>query len=227
MSERVPVEDVLAHRMRAHGLTERVPVDRLAKVVGACGVQDSPPGSALLAIHARVEGLTPEHLDRALAQDKVVVRTWAMRGAPFLVPTADAAVFTTGVLAPTESGRQQLIIGVREALRSLGMGLDEAVTATRAETVAVLSGRRLPIGELGAEISARIAPTLAPRRRERWQAEGPDARGQPLGEAVVHFCLRILTLEQVVCFAPREGASSPFVLVDEWLGRAVPQVPPD
>ncbi|WP_277452021.1 winged helix DNA-binding domain-containing protein [Janibacter sp. DB-40] len=227
MSERVPVEDVLARRMRAHGLTERVPVDRLAEVVGACGVQDSPPGAALLAIHARVEGLTSEHLDRAITEDKVVVRTWAMRGAPFLVPTVDAAVFTTGVLPPTESAREQLILGVREALRSLGMGLDEAVTATRAETVAVLSGRRLPIGELGAEISARIAPTLAPRRRERWRAEGPYAQGQPLGEAVVHFCLRILTLEQVVCFAPREGASYPFVLVDEWLGRAVPHAPPD
>lgn len=226
MVDRVPVEDVIARRMRAHGLGERVPVDRLAEVVGACGVQDSPPGAALLALHARVEGLTPEHLDRAITEDKVLVRTWAMRGAPFLVPSADAAVFTTGVLPPTERGREHLVVGVRQALRSLGMGLDEAVTATRAEIVTVLSGRHLPIGALGAEISARIAATLAPRQRERWRAEGPYAEGQPLGEAVVHFCVRILTLEQVVCFAPREGTSYPFVLVDEWLGGAVPQLPP-
>lgn len=226
MADRVPVEDVIARRMRAHGLGERVPVDRLAEVVGACGVQDSPPGAALLALHARVEGLTPEHLDRGITEDEVLVRTWAMRGAPFLVPSADVAVFTTGVLPPTEPAREHFVVGVRQALRSLGMGLDEAVTATRAEIVAVLSGRRLPIAALGAEISARIAPTLAPRQRERWQAEGPYAEGQPLGEAVVHFCVRLLTLEQVVCFAPREGISYPFVLVDEWLGGAVPQLTP-
>ena len=42
----------------------------------------------------------------------------------------------------------------------------------------------------------------------------------------MHFCLRILTLEQVICFAPREGGGAPFVLVDEWLDRPVPQLDP-
>lgn len=42
----------------------------------------------------------------------------------------------------------------------------------------------------------------------------------------MHFCLRILTLEQVLCFAPRSGRSAPFVLVDEWLEEGGPQLDP-
>jgi hypothetical protein len=42
----------------------------------------------------------------------------------------------------------------------------------------------------------------------------------------VHFCLRILTLQRVVCFAPRVGNKAPFVLVDEWLGHPIPDVGP-
>jgi hypothetical protein len=44
---------------------------------------------------------------------------------------------------------------------------------------------------------------------------------------VVHFCLRILALQGVVCFAPRAGNKAPFVLVTEWLGGPIPRVDPD
>lgn len=42
----------------------------------------------------------------------------------------------------------------------------------------------------------------------------------------MHFCLRILALRGIVCLAPRTGNKVPFVLLDEWLGRALPQVEP-
>lgn len=43
----------------------------------------------------------------------------------------------------------------------------------------------------------------------------------------MHFCLRALTLRGIVCFAPRSGNKAPFVLLEEWLGRPLPQVDPD
>jgi len=43
----------------------------------------------------------------------------------------------------------------------------------------------------------------------------------------VHFCIRILTLQRVVCFAPRAGNKAPFVLVDEWLGHPIPDIDPE
>ena len=218
--------DVIAFRLAAHGLDRRLPAEGLVAAAGRCGVQNSPPGSALLALNARVEGVTQERLDAAVV-DRSLLQTWAMRGAPFVFPTADSPVFTAGVLPPTEEARLRLIRGVEPALDAVGASLHEAVELCRAEVGGVLSGRRLAIDELGAEIARRIAAKLSPGRRDVWEAEGPYAAGQPWGEAIVHFCLRILTLQGVVCFAPRAGNKAPFVLVDEWLGHPTPSADPD
>src|SRR5262245_27926845 len=150
-----------------------------------------------------------------------------MRGAPFYFPATDAPVFTTGVLPPTEAAMRHLVRGVEPALGRLDMGLIEAVERTGAAIGDVLSGRRLAVNELGAELAERIARDLPKRQRHRWEAASPYAPEQPLGEGVVHFCLRILTLRRVVCFAPRAGNTLPFVLVEEWLGQPIPDVDPE
>lgn len=235
MAETVSRDDVVAFRLGAHHLVERHPAgrhgrqspDALLDVAGRCAVQDSPPGSALLALHARAEGVTRELVHDAVAEQKSLLRTWSMRGAPYLFPTADAAVFTTGALPTTEGARRHLVLGVEQALDDLGMSLAEAVDLARAEVRGVLSGHRLAVNELGKELARRIGDTLPPARRRTWQDAGPYAPGQPLGEGVVHFCLRILTLEGVVCFAPRAGNKAPFALVDEWLGHPLPGTGPE
>ncbi|MFT3943763.1 MAG: winged helix DNA-binding domain-containing protein [Ancrocorticia sp.] len=227
MVEKVSRGEVIAFRLGAHGLLARAAISELPDVVGRCGIQNSPPGSALLALHARVQGVTPELLDAALAKEKSLIQTWCMRGAPYFIPTADAAIFTTGVLPPTEASMRHLLLGVGPDVDRLDMSLTEAVELVRAEIRDVLSGRRLAINELGAELAERIVQILPGKQCDLWKEEGPHAKGQPLGEAVVHFCIRILTLQGVVCFAPREGNKAPFVLTDEWLGHPIPSIDPD
>lgn len=224
MAEKVSNNEVIAFRLGMHHLGERLGDGGLLDAAGRCGVQNSPPGSALLALHARVHGVTRELVDRALGEEKTLLHTWCMRGAPFYIPAADAPVFTTGVLPPTEETARHFIPGVVPAVDRLGMSLTEAVELTGAGIRDVLSGRRLAIGELGAELAERIARKLPQNQRAIWQEEGPYAPGQPLGEAVVHFCIRILTLQRVVCFAPRAGNKAPFVLADEWLGHPIPAI---
>lgn len=223
---RLTRDQVIAYRLRAHHLDQRLPADRMLQAAGACAVQNSPPGSALLALSARVAEVTADGFDTLVADDRTLLQTWAMRGAPFLFPTDDAAVFTTGVLPPEEDGRRQLIVGVTGALQTLDLGLDEAVELAAEEIGAVLSGRRLAIAELGQELAERIRGRLTPTQQQRWTAPGPYGRGIPLGEAAVHFSLRILTLRGVVCLAERSGTKAPFVLVEEWLGAPLPQVEP-
>ncbi|MEU7019539.1 winged helix DNA-binding domain-containing protein [Streptomyces sp. NPDC046203] len=220
-------DDVTAFRLRAHHLDRRTDRNGLPAAAGRCGIQDSPPGSAGTALHARVRDLTREGLDDAIARDKSLLRSWCMRGAPFCVPTADAPVFTTGVLPPDEAALRRFLPGAGPAVDRLGLGLTEAADLTAAEIEDVLAGRRLAISELGAEVAARIAPRLPKKRRAIWQEEGPYAAGQPLGEAVVHFCVRVLTLRGVLCFASRDGAATPFILVGEWLGEPFPDIGPE
>lgn len=216
------VGEVTAFRLAAHHLERRRPAADVLAVAGICGVQNSPPGSALLSLHARAEGVTRDGFDHLIAQDKSLLQSWCMRGAPFVFPTADAPVFTTGALPTTQAARLHLIAGLGPALTRLDLGLDEAVDLAAAEVPVVLSGRRLAIGALGRQLADRVEGNLAPAQRVAWRAIGPYAADQPLGEAVMHFCLRILTLRGLVCMARREGNVAPFVLVDEWLGHALP-----
>lgn len=218
--------DVIAFRLHAHHLTNRQPANELHEVAGACGIQNSPPGSALLALHARVEEVTQERIDHLVGQEQSLLQTWCMRGAPFYFPTVDAPVFTTGVLPTTESARLHLIVGIEQALAKLEMGLDEAVDITAEEIWPVLSRQQLAINELGEELAERIAGKLSPAQRKTWQAKGPYRANQPLGEGVVHFCVRMLTLRGIVCIAPRSENKAPFVLLKEWLGRPMPRVDP-
>jgi hypothetical protein len=227
MANRVSKGDVVAFRLRAHHLTERLGESGLSDAAGRCGIQNSPPGSALLALHARVRNLRQEFLADAIGEEKSLLQTWCMRGSPFYFPVPDAPVFTTGVLPPTEQAMRHLVPGGEQAVQKLGMSLTEAVALAGAEIGAVLSGRRLAINDLGAQTAARIALRLPPRQHRIWEEDGPYAPGQPLGEGVVHFCVRILSLQRVVCLAPRAGNKTPFVLVDEWLGHPIPDLDPD
>ncbi|MDD7939623.1 winged helix DNA-binding domain-containing protein [Actinomycetospora lutea] len=212
-----------AHRLRAHHLDRRLDPGQAHAAAGACAVQDSPPRSAVIALHARVADLDPGWV-RDAVEDRSLVHTWAMRGAPFVLPTADLAVFTTGVLPPDEAARRRFVVGIEPALERLDLGMDEAVAHLRSRIDEVLRDRRLAITPLGRELAGAVADDLPAASRRTWAAEGPYAPGQTWGEAVVHFGLRLLALEQVVCFAPREGATLPFVLFEQWLGRRPPAV---
>ncbi|GAA1859537.1 winged helix DNA-binding domain-containing protein [Brevibacterium marinum] len=217
MSVEVTRDEVIAFRLEAQNLNRRMARQSLVDATGICGVQNSPSGSALLALNARVSGVTREALDNAISEDRSLVQSWCMRGAPFYFPTTDLPVFTTGVLPPDDSSRRHFILGVEQSLDELGMPLAEVVDRIRDKIGSVLSGRRLTVNDLGTELAEQIAHDLPKSQRNSWEQEGPYAKGQPRGEGVVHFCLRILTLQKVICFAPREGNKAPFVLLDEWL----------
>lgn len=65
---KVRTRDVIAFRLHAHHLTKRRPADGLHEVAGACGIQNSPPGSALLALHARVQDVSRDRVDHLVGK---------------------------------------------------------------------------------------------------------------------------------------------------------------
>lgn len=83
-------EQVLAFRRRAQALDERLPPGSASLAcAAAAGLQDSVPRSALHALHARVDGVTPDALD-----DPALVQVWGPRYTAFVVPSDAHAVFT-------------------------------------------------------------------------------------------------------------------------------------
>src|SRR5437879_5196280 len=83
-------EKVVAFRQRATFLHRRLPLERLVDAAFA-GLQDSAPRSAVLALHARVKDVPP-----SAWRDPRFVQVWGPRGAVYVVPGRDVAVFTLG-----------------------------------------------------------------------------------------------------------------------------------
>jgi hypothetical protein len=96
MATRSSTEQALAFRLAGQHLHRRT--DPLT-AVAACGIQEFPPGWWRVALHARAKG-------EPAARDVVTVN--AMRGAPYVVPRADVAVFTAA-LVPDDDALKALV----------------------------------------------------------------------------------------------------------------------
>jgi len=84
---------VAAFLLARHHLSQRAPRRHM---VSACGdvasVQALVLGAARLSLRVRVERITAADVDRALWEDRTLVKTWAMRGTLHLVPAKDLLI---------------------------------------------------------------------------------------------------------------------------------------
>jgi len=166
----VETDQALAFRLAGHHLHAHT--DPLT-AVAACGLQEFPPGWAAVALRARAKG-EPD------PEEVVVVN--AMRGAPYLVPRADVAVFTRA-LVPDDDGLKALVgtnpakevqaegFSVREALDRVGAAARDGLAGGPLDRDAFHQAlrERLPAGLLpwcrGCQ-SHHVRPGL-------WRALGP------------------------------------------------------
>jgi hypothetical protein len=96
---------ILAFRRRAGALDVRLPADaRSLCWATRAGLTDSMPRAALLGLHARVEGITPDALDHP-----ALVQAWGPRYSVYVVPADDLAIFTLGRLPDSGKTRVRAI----------------------------------------------------------------------------------------------------------------------
>jgi hypothetical protein len=81
---------VTAWRTARHQLAERAPATATLEVAARiAGLHAQVMSSAELTLWARVDGLPPDAVRRALWEERSLVKTWAMRGTLHLLPAAE------------------------------------------------------------------------------------------------------------------------------------------
>jgi hypothetical protein len=145
---RVSREQVLAFRAAAQSLDRRRPASRLLDVVGACGIQDTPPGNANVSLAARLDIDAPV-VEQAVA-DKQLVLTWSLRGAPHVLARRDFAVFTLGA-RPADG-----------TLEGLWGRPEHSLVEIETAMVAAIGSDARPKGEVSSAVTASVPAELAP-----------------------------------------------------------------
>lgn len=196
---------VLAFRLHAQGLAERDggPLDALA----SWAVQDSPPGSAALALHARVDGFDAGWLDGALLERREAVALYNPRTATAILPEGDVGPFTRGLLPPDEPALR-FVLGRGVPAAGEGTAPEEAVRLTVAAVEQALDGRALSRDELHQALREALPDDLLP-----WcdGCRSHHARRGLLVAAGLHGRL---------CLAGRAGRQPAFARTDQWLAGA-------
>jgi hypothetical protein len=186
---------VMAWRLRRHQLDERAPAEAMLEVTARiAGLHAQVMSSAELTLWARLDGVEPDAVRRALWEDRTLVKTWAMRGTLHLLPAAELPLW--------QAARSTTRLWEAASwLRGFGVTREELTQLVDAVGEA-LDGRMLTREELATEV-ARLtgSPKLGEKLRESWGALLKPAAA--LGR---------------LCFAPNLGQQVRFTRPDSWLG---------
>jgi len=186
---RVTRQQVIGFRLARHHLAERLGADG-AQAAAVVGLQDTPPGTAALALAARAN-VAPEALDE-------LVLVPSARGAPLAVAERDLGLFTTGLDPPDEEAARAVIGNAWKALN--GIAALEALDRVSAAVEASLREGPLPRDDFHQALRERLPPELL------WWCRGCESHH-------VHPSLwRATGIRGVLAIVGREGRSAVFGL---------------
>jgi Winged helix DNA-binding domain len=194
-----------AWRVRRHHLDRRARAGSLLAVASRlCGLHAQVLSSAELSAWARVEGLDRGAVQRALWDERTLVKTWAMRGTLHLLP-ADELPLWQAALSISPRYRRPAAWK-----KYFGITLEELDRLTEA-VAAALEGRVMTREELMREVSRRT---------------GSPALGAKLAQSSWGTILKPAAFAGGLCFGPGVGQRVRFTRPDTWLGTAGPRVDP-
>jgi Winged helix DNA-binding domain len=158
-----------------------------------CGLHAQVMSSAELTLWARVEGLGPDAVKKALWEDRSLVKLWAMRGTLHLLTAADY---------PTWQAALSTYDHYRRPSWSKYFGVTQPELGRLIRAVALaLEDRALTREELADEVGRRTrSRKLGDTLRESWGA-----------------VLKPCSFQGVLCFAPSDGQRVRFTNPGSWL----------
>jgi len=204
---RVSAEQVVAFRVAAHLLHERLPAADVVRAAAVCGVQDTPPGNAGVALAARLDGFTPAALEDVLLDDRTLLRFLGPRGAAYVVARQDATVFGPGSLAADEESLREQLSGSWPPIEAAGWSAREALSMVVGVLAAVVAdGESRAKGQLSEALHGRLPVELEP-----W-CEVCDVHHVP------DQLLRLAGTAGVFCYGWPQESRQTFMGTDIWLG---------
>jgi len=199
---------VVARRLRRHGLAAPAPATDLAEVVSAmCGAHAQVMSAAEASIGVRVAGITRADVRQALWTDRTVVKTRGPRGTVHLLAAADLPMWVGALGAlpspPYATGANALMTPDQ---------VDKVVTAI----AAALKDAELTSEELTAEVVARTGPWAGERVMEAFQDKWPRWMQ----------AMEVASRRGAMCFGANRGRQTTYTSPARWLPGFTP-MPPD
>lgn len=189
---------IAAWRVGRHHLDQRAPAGSMLAVASQlCGLHAQVLSSATLALWARVEALDPRAVQRALWEDRTLVKTWAMRGTLHLLPTDDLPLWH----AALSTSRRYRKPGL---WRRFGLTLDELDRLTEAIGDA-LDGCVMTREELAQKVR---------------RLTGSAKFGAKLAFGSWGTILKPAAMTGRLCFGPSVGQHVRFTRPGSWVGAA-------
>jgi hypothetical protein len=190
-----------AWRIRRHHLHQRAPSGSMLAVASRlCGLHAQLMSSAELTVWARVEDLDRSAVQRALWEDRTLIKTWAMRGTLHLLPASELPLWH----AALSTSRRYLKPALWQ--KYFGLTIEELDHLTKAIGVA-LDGRIMTREELMHEVR---------------RLTGSAAFGAKLLESSWGTILKPAAFTGRLCFGPSIGQRVRFTRPDTWLAAAPP-----
>ncbi len=180
-------------RLERQSLVRRAPAGSLVEVAGRIGGLHAQVLSAAdLQAWSRVEGHARGDLDRALWEERSLVKTWLMRGTLHAVPARDLPVYV-GALHNRGHWENAWL----RAFGATGLQMERLIEAI----ADALDGKCLTRAELIAAVTPKVGKALAAEMGSGWGTFfKPAAR------------------RGILCFGPSQGQNVTFVRADQWLG---------
>jgi DNA glycosylase AlkZ-like len=197
-------EGVLARRLERQSLAEPATQSSPADIASRlCGVHAQVLGAAELAIGRRIVGATRSDVQRALWQDRTLIKTFGPRGTVHLLATADLPMWTGALSA------LPIVVGQHpEPVRFSSAEGDEVIAAIGH----ALEDDELTFDELTDAIQQRTGPWAVERTMDAFQDKWP--RWRQLTSAAAH--------RGVLCFGPNKGRNVTYTNPHRWLAGFVP-----
>ena len=195
---------VTARRMARHALAEPSgQLDPAGVAARLCGAHAQILTAAEFSIGRRIAGATRAGVQRALWEERTLVKTFGPRGTVHLLPAADLPMWT-GALSALPSSVPLHPEGVR-----FTAGQAEEVIAAIGDA---LADAELTVDELTEAIGDRRGPWAVERTMDAFQDKWP--RWRQLTSTAAH--------RGVLCFGPDRGRKVTYSHPRRWLPGFVP-----